>query len=59
LEEYFERYGKVKEFRYIKPRGIAFIEYGSPGEAKTAIEKLDNKKIEGSRIVVQYKGNIF
>lgn len=51
LDYEFKRFGKIKN-RQLK-RGYAFIEYYDYHNAMDAIRKMDGKRIEGQRIVVQ------
>jgi len=56
LEDEFSRFGRIKDLDFRKDRGFAFITYSSSDAAKDAIRKMDDRKINGYRIVVEYKG---
>lgn len=58
LRKLFEQFGQVASAKVItdretgRSRGFGFVEMGSDAEAKTAMEKLNNKEIEGRQISV-------
>ena len=58
LRQLFEQFGQVSSAKVItdretgRSRGFGFVEMGSDAEAKTAMEKLNNKEIEGRQISV-------
>jgi RNA recognition motif-containing protein len=58
LRKLFEQFGQVSSAKVItdretgRSRGFGFVEMGSEAEAKTAMEKLHNKDIEGRQISV-------
>ncbi|KRX03294.1 Zinc finger, CCHC-type [Pseudocohnilembus persalinus] len=56
LEDEFKRFGKIRDIEFKKDRGFAFIEYYSSDAAKEAIRKMDDRKIQGARIIVEQKG---
>ncbi len=56
LEDQFSKYGKIRDVDFRKHRGFAFIEYKNREDAKYAIEKMDGRYFEGTRIVVEFKG---
>lgn len=58
LRKLFEAFGQVASAKVItdretgRSRGFGFVEMSSDAEAKTAMEKLNNKEIEGRQISV-------
>ena len=58
LEQLFSQYGTVQSAKIItdrdtgQPKGFAFVEMGSDGEAKAAISGLDGKEVGGRAIKV-------
>jgi len=58
LQKLFEAFGQVSSVKIItdretgKSRGFAFVEMPSNAEAQQAMEKLNNKEIEGRAISV-------
>ena len=58
LRKLFEQFGQVSSAKVItdretgRSRGFGFVEMDSDAEAKTAIDNLNNKEIEGRRISV-------
>lgn len=56
LKSLFSRYGSIKNIKIIvepetnQSRGMAFVEMGTPAEAKTAIENLNQKVIDGRTV---------
>lgn len=58
LTRTFEQYGSVESARLItdkatgRPRGFGFVEMSDEGEAQEAIEQLNDKEIDGRRLVV-------
>ncbi len=58
LRKLFEQFGQVSSAKVItdretgRSRGFGFVEMGSDAEAKTAMDNLNNKEIEGRQISV-------
>ena len=58
LQKLFETFGQVSSVKVIKDRetarsrGFAFVEMPSNAEAQQAMEKLNNKEVEGRSISV-------
>ncbi|TRM60992.1 hypothetical protein BD626DRAFT_503441 [Schizophyllum amplum] len=59
----FQRYGKVSRLDFLfhkagphrgKPRGYAFVEYGSTQEATSALTSTHDRLLRGRRLVVTY-----
>jgi len=57
LEQEFTKFGKIKGIEFLKNRGFAFIEFSHPKDAKEAVNAMDGRKFEGTRLVVQFKGS--
>jgi RNA recognition motif-containing protein len=59
LEEFFAAVGKVLSAKVIVDRmtgqgkGFGFVEMGTPEEAKSAMEKLNGKELNGRAIAVK------
>ena len=59
IKSLFSTYGKLKEAHMPfdsetgKPRGFAFVTFADRGEAKKAIEALNNSDFKGRRISVE------
>ena len=47
----FRKFGHIRNIQM--KRGYAFIEFDDSKDAEIAIREMDNKRIEGQRIVVQ------
>ena len=47
----FDRYGEIKSFNL--KTGFAFVEYFEPNSCREAIEDMDGRTFEGSRLVVK------
>ncbi len=60
LKSMFSKFGVIKNIKIIveprtnQSRGMAFIEMGSVDEAKTAIESLNSKVIDGRTVKVSW-----
>jgi len=58
LREVFSQYGTVAETKIVteretgRPRGFAFVEMGSDGEAKEAIDQLNGRELGGRALTV-------
>lgn len=58
LRKLFEQFGSVSSAKVItdretgRSRGFGFVEMGSDAEAKEAMDKLNNKEVEGRAISV-------
>jgi cold-inducible RNA-binding protein len=58
LREVFGQYGTVAETKIVteretgRPRGFAFVEMGSDGEAKEAIDQLNGRELGGRALTV-------
>mmetsp|Transcript_15244 Transcript_15244/g.13777 ORF Transcript_15244/g.13777 Transcript_15244/m.13777 type:complete len:407 (-) Transcript_15244:195-1415(-) len=57
LKREFEQYGNIKNIRLVndlqgKSRGYAFIEFESEEDMKLAYKRVDGKKIDGRRVIV-------
>ncbi|XP_031562218.1 serine/arginine-rich splicing factor RS2Z33-like [Actinia tenebrosa] len=56
LENVFYLYGKLSrcDIKYGRERAYGFIEYEDPRDAEEALRRENNRKLFGSRIVVEY-----
>lgn len=58
LTQMFTEVGKVESANIVtdrfsgRPRGFGFVEMGSEDDAKKAIEQLNDKEVDGRKIVV-------
>ncbi|KAJ3223050.1 hypothetical protein HK099_001577 [Clydaea vesicula] len=53
LEDMFSKYGRLVQVE-LKPGGFGFVEFEDPRDAEDAIYALDNRLIEGQRILVEF-----
>lgn len=54
LDEEFSKYGEVVDIWVArKPPGFAFVTYGDPRDAKTAVKEMDGANFLGGRIRVE------
>lgn len=54
LEKEFLRYGKIQEFRFLRDRNTAFVDYVGLEEATQALKNMNGKRIGGSQIRVDF-----
>ena len=54
IEGKFERYGRIAVFDISSKDRSGYVEYESSRDASECIRGLDNAKIEGKRVVVEY-----
>ncbi|CAG9332416.1 unnamed protein product [Blepharisma stoltei] len=52
LEDVFNRYGRIRDVEL--KRDYAFIEFYEPRDAEDAIRDMDGRKLDGSRIIVEW-----
>ena len=52
LEDEFARYGRIRDFHMRD--GYAFITYDSSRAAEDAIDDMDNRRFDGSRLIVEF-----
>ena len=58
LKSLFEKYGEIEDFTVIidkfsrRSKGFGFVTFGNDENAKKAISELNDKEIEGRKIVV-------
>lgn len=61
LQNFFERYGKIKRFRLVRDivtglsRGYAFFEYDRESDARTAYREANKATIDGREIFVDFE----
>eukprot|EP00358_Blepharisma_japonicum_P004828 CAMPEP_0202942352 /NCGR_PEP_ID=MMETSP1395-20130829/2519_1 /ASSEMBLY_ACC=CAM_ASM_000871 /TAXON_ID=5961 /ORGANISM="Blepharisma japonicum, Strain Stock R1072" /LENGTH=203 /DNA_ID=CAMNT_0049638481 /DNA_START=17 /DNA_END=629 /DNA_ORIENTATION=- len=55
LEDVFNRYGRIRDVEL--KRDYAFIEYYEPRDAEDAIRDMDGRKLDGSRVIVEWAGS--
>ncbi|KAL6582273.1 hypothetical protein OROMI_006287 [Orobanche minor] len=54
LEKEFLRYGKIQEFRFLRDRNTAFVDYVGLEEATQALKNMNGKRIGDSQIRVDF-----
>lgn len=54
LEEHFKKFGKILEFKFIKDRNTAYIDYARLEDATEALKTMNGKQISGEQIRVDY-----
>ncbi|GFP95800.1 flowering time control protein fpa [Phtheirospermum japonicum] len=54
LEKEFLRYGKIQEFRFLKDRNTAYVDYVGLENATQALKNLNGKRFGGSQIRVDF-----
>ncbi|KAE8714478.1 putative transcription factor PosF21-like [Hibiscus syriacus] len=54
LEEEFSKFGKIEDFKFLRDRNTAFIEYFKMEEASRAMRSMNGKKIGGAQIRVDF-----
>lgn len=54
LEEQFLRFGKMQEFKFLRDRNTAFVDYLRIEDATEALKNLNGKRIGGDQIRVDY-----
>ena len=53
IDYIFSKYGRIRNLKLKKGRGYAFVEYEHSSDARNAIYRMDGRKIDGQRVVVQ------
>ena len=54
LQKKFERYGRLHQFDISMKDRSGYVEYESSRDASDCIKGLDNSKVEGKRVAVEY-----
>ncbi|KAK6146311.1 hypothetical protein DH2020_020180 [Rehmannia glutinosa] len=54
LEKEFLRYGKIQEFRFLKDRNTAYVDYFGLEDAMQALRSMNGKRIGGSQLRVDF-----
>lgn len=54
LEEHFKKFGKILEFKFIRDRNTAYIDYARLEDATEALKNMNGKQISGDQIRVDY-----
>ena len=54
LEEEFSKFGKIDEFKFLRDRNTAFIEYVRLEDASQALRIMNGKRIGGDQIRVDF-----
>ncbi|KAE8663082.1 putative transcription factor PosF21-like [Hibiscus syriacus] len=54
LEEVFRKFGKIEDFKFLRDRNTAFVEYSSMEDASEAMRNMSGKQIGGELIRVDF-----
>lgn len=54
LEEEFLKFGKVEDFKFLRDRNTAFVEYLRLEDASQAMRNMNGKRIGGEQIRVDF-----
>ncbi|KAK4406255.1 Flowering time control protein FPA [Sesamum angolense] len=54
LEEKFARFGKIEEFRFLRDRNTAYVDYVKLEDATQALKSMNGKRIGGAQIRVDF-----
>ncbi|XWS09352.1 hypothetical protein CRYUN_Cryun40dG0077800 [Craigia yunnanensis] len=54
LEEEFRKFGKIEDFKFLRDRGTAFVEYFRMEDASQAMRSMNGKRIGGEQIRVDF-----
>ncbi|KAK4424996.1 Flowering time control protein FPA [Sesamum alatum] len=54
LEEKFARFGKIEEFRFLRDRNTAYVDYFNLEDATQALKSMNGKRIGGAQIRVDF-----
>lgn len=54
LENEFLRFGKIQEFRFLRDRNTAYVDYVGLEDATQALKSMNGKRIGGAQIRVDY-----
>lgn len=54
LEEQFHRFGKIQEFKFLRERNTAYVDYFVIDDATEALKNLNGLEVGGNLIRVDY-----
>lgn len=54
LEEEFHNFGKIEEFKFLRDRNTAFVEYLRLEDASQAMRNMNGKRLGGDQIRVDF-----
>lgn len=54
LEEEFLKFGKIEDFKFLRDRNTAFVEYFRLEDASQAMQNMNGKQIGGEQIRVDF-----
>ncbi|XP_052882034.1 flowering time control protein FPA isoform X4 [Gossypium arboreum] len=54
LEEEFSKFGKIEDFKFLRDRNTAFVEYFRMEDASQAMRSMNGKRIGGAQIRVDF-----
>lgn len=54
LEEQFMKFGKIQEFKFLRDRCTAYVDYLRLEDASQALKNMNGKRIGGDQIRVDY-----
>ena len=55
LEEEFLKFGKIEDFRFLKKRNTANVDYTRQEDASQALKIMNANRIEGDQICVDFR----
>lgn len=54
LEEEFLKFGKMEDFKFLRDRNTAFVEYSRLEDASQAMRNMNGKRLGGDQIRVDF-----
>ena len=54
MEEEFRKFGKIEDFKFLRDRDTAFVEYFRMEDASQAMRSMNGKRIGGEQIRVDF-----
>lgn len=54
MEKEFLKFGKIEDFKFLRDRNTAFVEYYRQEDASLAMRNMNGKRIGGEQIRVDY-----
>ena len=54
LEEEFTRFGKIQEFKFLRDRNTAYVDFSRLEDASQALKNMNGRRIGGDQIRVDF-----